>query len=88
MAPLSYNLARFKPSEHEAQQMRTRGDIMGPIIVWLEKRSKELQDAEDQLGEWGDAAKHLHVRSLKGARMDCDDIRKELEAVINKTTNP
>jgi hypothetical protein len=83
MSKLTYNVTRFKPTEHEVQQMRLRGDIMEPILAWLKSRSAALQENEDLVGEWGDAAKQLHVRSFKGARMDCDDIRKELEAVIH-----
>ncbi len=88
MASLSYNVTRFKPTDHESQQIRLRGDIMEPILAWLKIRSAALQEAEDAKGEWGDEAKQFHVRAFKGARMDCDDIRKELEGVINKTTNP
>ncbi len=83
MSKISYNVVKFKPTEHEVQQMRLRGDIMDPILAWLKNRSAALQETEDLAGEWGDSARHLHVRSLKGARMDCDDIRKELEAVIH-----
>jgi hypothetical protein len=84
MTGLSYNVARFKPTNHEAQQIRLRGDIMEPILVWLKSRSAALQEAEDSKGEWGEDAKQFHVRAFKGARMDCDDIRKELEAIINQ----
>jgi hypothetical protein len=84
MASLSYNVTRFKPTDHEAQQIRLRGDIMEPILAWLKCRSVALQEAEDSKGEWGDEAKQFHVRAFKGARMDCDDIRKELETVINQ----
>ena len=70
----------------QIEQLRLRDDISGPLIDWLHKRSDELQRVEDDHGQWGDSClmPSLHVRALKGARNSCDDIRKEIESVLNK----
>ena len=73
---------------NQISQLRLRDDITGPIIEWLKSRSTELQRQEDMSGQWGDeCATHMHVRAMKGARMDCDDIRIDLESIINQKTN-
>jgi hypothetical protein len=84
-ANLSYPVSRLSAclAEHQREQLRLRDDITGPLIDWLHKRSAELQRNEDASGEWGDTATSMHVRALKGARMDCDDIRKEIESVLS-----
>ena len=72
-------------TDGQISQFKMRDDISGPLIDWLHKRSEELQREEDSEGRWGEEClPAMHVRALKGARNDCDDIRKEIESVLNR----
>ena len=65
------------------EQMQQYAHLFRPVLTWLAERSKELQESEDVIGEFrDDCESRLHVRAMKGARMDCDDIRQELEAIL------
>ena len=68
----------------DANQIKLYAHLFRPVLEWLAKRSKRLQADEDAMGSFReDCQPHLHVRAMKGARIDCDDVRGELEAIVN-----
>ena len=64
-------------------QMQQYPHLFAPVLAWLEARSKQLQADEDMVGSFKeDCPTHLHVRAMKGARIDCDDIHGELKSIV------
>jgi len=54
-----------------------------PIIKCLRERSAALLRFEDEQGTFQDTEEtRFHVKAMKGARMDCDDITAELESLL------
>ena len=85
MKDVTYNLTSLEKSvnSNQANEMRDKEYVLAPVLAWLDKRAKELQDAEDVYGSFkDDCPSHLHVRALKGARRDCMDIAAELRNVL------
>jgi hypothetical protein len=72
-------------------QMREFNYLFEPILAWLGARSAMLQQIEDENPDFRESCHPAcnHIRALKGARNDCDDIRQEIEETLNPTTaNP
>ena len=84
---ITYNLTSLEKviDPNQANEMRDKEYVLNPVLAWLDKRAKDLQDAEDVYGSFKeDCPSHLHVRALKGARRDCMDIAAEIRNVLKK----
>jgi len=74
---------RKRLDDNAVDQLRQYGHLFRPVIEWLEERASGLKAGEDAQGSFrDDCPNHLHVRAMKGARMDCDDVIQELREVV------
>ena len=70
----------------DREQMQQYAHLFKPVLAWLAERSMRLQVSEDAHGSFSDDCQnHLHVRAFKGARIDCDDIRQEIEEILKQS---
>jgi len=74
---------RARLSQQDVDLLQQNSHLFRIVLCWLADRSAQLQTQEDKVGSFkNDCPAHLHVRAMKGARIDCDDIRGELEGVV------